>query len=264
MMRVLVTFAVEAEFAPWRKLRRFRFIDYLGLRLWRTEFGDIELTVLLTGVGEQAASRAMDLMLRMADAERYFDVCISSGLAGALHELLAPGDIIAPLTVRAAFRYADVHFETLAVDEELHKLALNRGAKATECLFTSDRLLLTAEQKKDCECSSKAQSVDMESFEIVKEACAWGARSVVVRAVSDAAGEDLPVNFGLALSKESQPSVSRIVLQLMKNPLVLPALIRFAKQSRKAAEGLANYLDSYVSRLSDIPSERMPTRVAAR
>ncbi len=263
-MRILVTFAVEAEFAPWRKMRKFRFIDYLGLRLWRTDFGSNEITVLLTGMGEQAASQAMDLMLRMADDEKYFDVCISSGLAGALQELLTPGDIIAPRTVRAAFQHADLNFESLAVDEELHKLALSHGAKATECLFTSDRLLLTAKEKQDCECSSKAQLVDMESFEIVKEACAWGARSVVVRAVSDTVNEDLPINFSFALTKKSEISVSKIVVQLMKNPLVLPALIRFGRQSREAAEGLTNYLDSYISGLGDVQSENTASRVIAQ
>jgi len=263
-MRVLVTFAVEAEFAHWRKLRKFRYIDYLGLRLWRTDFGNHEITVLLTGVGEQAAAQAMDLMLRMADDEKYFDVCISSGLAGALDALLVPGDIVAPRMVRAVFRRADVNYESLTVDEKLHQFALSRGAKATECLFSSDRLLLTTQQKQDCGCSTKAQLVDMESFEIVKEACAWGARTVIVRAVSDAAGEDLPINFSVALTEKSQISVGKILLQLMKKPQVLPALIRFGKQSRLAAEALANYLDSYISGLCDVHSQESAIRAAAK
>jgi hypothetical protein len=94
----------------------------------------------------------------------------------------------------------------------------------------------------------------MESFEIVKEACAWGARSVVIRAVSDAFDEDLPIDFNRTLSKDSQVSVTKVVLQLIGNPFVLPALLRFGKQSRKAAEGLVNYLDKYVSKVSDTQS----------
>jgi hypothetical protein len=64
-MRILVTFAVEAEFAPWRKLRKFNRIDYEDLRLYRTKIADSEITVLLTGVGNQSAARAMDLMMRI-------------------------------------------------------------------------------------------------------------------------------------------------------------------------------------------------------
>lgn len=261
---MLVTFAVDAEFAPWRKLRTFRFIDYQGLLLWRTEIAGNEITVLLTGIGGQAASQAMDLMLRMADEEKYFDICISSGLAGALHESLVPGDIIAPRTVRAAFQHADLKSDSLIVDEQLHGLALTHGAKATDCLFTSDQVLLTVKQKKDCGCSSKAQTVDMESFEIVKEAGAWGARSVVVRAVSDAVGEDLPIDFNLTLKKNSQVSVGRVLLQLMKNPRALPALLRFAKQSRSAAKLLINYLDLYISGLASRSLEPAARTVTAQ
>lgn len=251
-MRILVTFAVDAEFAPWRKLRKFNRIDYEDLRLWRTTVADHEITVLLTGVGKQAAARAMDLMMRMADEDKYFDVCVSSGLAGSLHPSLAPGDIIAPRVVRAELQHADLESETLTVDLDLHKLGFEQGAKCTDCLFTTDRVLLKAKEKQ--ECSSKAQSVDMESFEIVKEACAWGARSVVIRAVSDAFDEDLPIDFNRTLSKDSQVSVAKVVSQLIKNPFVLPALLRFGKQSRKAAEGLAKYLDKYVSKVPDIHS----------
>src|ERR1700757_4073571 len=100
-MKILVTFAVDAEFAPWRKLRNFRSIDYDGLPLRRTDIADAEVTVLLTGIGGEVGAQAMGLMMQMADQDRYFDICISSGLAGALDEELAPGDIIAPQVIMA-------------------------------------------------------------------------------------------------------------------------------------------------------------------
>jgi len=106
--------------------------------------------------------------------------------------------------------------------------------------------------------------VDMESFEIVKEAQAWGARSVVVRAISDSATEDLPINFNVTLSKKQQVSVLKVVRELAKNPLALPALLRFAGQSRKAAEKLAKFLDTYVqTTASDGPAGRSREAVAS-
>ena len=243
-MRVLVTFAVEAEFAPWRKLRTFRSIDYDGLRLWRTNAGNAEITALVTGVGTQSAAQAMGLMMRMADENRYFDICVSSGLAGALQETLKPGDIIAPEVLIADNRHADLRSDQLKVDVELRRQALERGAIAADCPFTSDQVLVKASEKKVC--SSRAQSVDMESFDIVKEAAAWGARSVVVRAISDSAQEDLPINFNLTLSDKHQVSVIKVVGELAKNPFALPALLRFGRQSRRAADRLAKFLDEYV------------------
>jgi nucleoside phosphorylase len=261
-MRVLVTFAVDAEFAPWRKLRQFRSIDYDGLRLWRADAGGAEITALVTGVGTQSAAQAMGLMMRMADDGRYFDICVSSGLAGALQEPLAPGDIIAPQVLIAESRHADLRSDQLKVDPDLRRQAIERGAIPADCLFTSDQILVKASQKKFC--SSRAQSVDMESFDIVKEASAWGARSVVVRAISDSAKEDLPINFNLTLSKHHEVSVIKVVGELVNNPLVLPALLRFGRQSRRAAGRLAKFLDEYVQTITAQGQPGRPSEAVAR
>src|SRR5260370_14870500 len=117
-MKVVVTFAVEAEFAAWRKLHVFNLIDYQGLKLLRTKIGDAEVTVLITGVGSQAAALAMDLMMRMADRDMYFDVCISSGWAGALCDTLSVGEIIGPKELIAGLKHVDLSEERLRVDAE--------------------------------------------------------------------------------------------------------------------------------------------------
>jgi adenosylhomocysteine nucleosidase len=261
-MKVLVTFAVEAEFAAWRKLRAFNLIDYQGLKLRKTAIGRAEVTVLITGVGAQAAAQAMDLMMRMADKDQYFDVCISSGLAGALCDTLSVGDIIAPKELIVELKHADLREEHLVVDPELRQLALGRGAKNANCLFSTDEILVKASQKKSC--SSRAQSVDMESFEIVKAASAWGARSVVVRAISDAATEDLPINFNLTLSDKREVSLSKVLIQVAKNPLALPALIRFGGQSKRAGALLAAFLENYLKDLAGLGSAKQVSEAAAR
>lgn len=250
-MRILVTFAVEAEFAAWRKLRAFNLLDYQGLKLRRAQFGGGEIFVLITGIGVQAAARAMDLMMRMADKDQYFDVCVSSGLAGALCDTLSVGDIIAPKELIGELHRSDLDSGRLQVDAELRKFALELGAKDANCLFTTDQVLVKASQKKAC--SSRAQSVDMESFEVVKEALAWGARSVVIRAISDSATEDLPINFNLTLAENNQVSLTKVMLQLIQNPLALPSLIRFGRQSQRAGALLAAFLESYLQALSSIP-----------
>jgi adenosylhomocysteine nucleosidase len=260
-MKVLVTFAVEAEFAAWRKLRAFNLIDYQGLKLRRATVGTAEVTVLITGVGVQSAAQAMDLMMRMADKEQYFDVCISSGLAGALCDTLGVGDIIAPKELIVELKHADLRDERREVDAELRQLALGDGAKNANCLFTTDEILVKASQKKSC--SSRAQSVDMESFEIVKAASAWGARSVVIRAISDAATEDLPINFNLTLSAQNEVSLPKVLIQLAMNPLALPSLIRFGKQSKRAGVLLAEFLERYLQDLASLEDAKSVSKVAA-
>jgi adenosylhomocysteine nucleosidase len=261
-MKVLVTFAVEAEFAAWRRLRAFNLIDYQGLKLRRTVVGAAEITVLITGVGTQAAAQAMDLMMRMADKDQYFDVCVSSGLAGALCETLGVGDIIAPKELIIELKHGGQGAERLEVDTELREFALGRGAKNANCLFTTDEILVKASQKRSC--ASRAQSVDMESFEIVKAASALGARSVVIRAISDAATEDLPINFNLTLSEQKEVRLSKVLMQIARNPLALPSLIRFGRQSKRAGTLLAEFLESYLQDLAGLESSKRVSEVAAR
>src|SRR4029077_20190915 len=134
----------------WRKLRAFNLIDYQGLKLRRTVVGTAEGTILITGVGSQAAAQAMDLMMRMADKDQYFDVCVSSGLAGALCDTLSVGDIIAPKELVAEMQHADLGADGLEVDGELRQRALGRGAKDANCLFTTNQILVKASQKKSC------------------------------------------------------------------------------------------------------------------
>jgi len=246
-MRVLVTFAVEAEFAPWQKLRSFNLLDYQGVKIRKAKIGGADVWVLITGIGVHAASRSMDLMLGMADKNQYFDVCISSGLAGALCDSLNVGDVVAPKELIAEMQDSAHESGRLEVDAELRQLALQRGAKDANCLFTTDEILIKADQKKSC--ASRAQSVDMESFEIVRQATAWGARKVVIRAISDSATEDLPINFNRTLSEKNEVSLGKVIVELLKKPLALPALIRFGKQSQHAGTRLAAFLENYLQEI---------------
>jgi hypothetical protein len=86
----------------------------------------------------------------------------------------------------------------------------------------------------------------------------------VVRAISDSAQEDLPINFNLTLSKKHEVSVAKVMLQLAKNPFVLPALVRFGRQSQKAATALALFLDGYVQRLESSGTKSREREAAAK
>ena len=99
-MKVLVTFAVEAEFAPWRRLRQFSQSDLGDVRAYSAQVKDAELVVLLTGVGGRRAWAEATKVIWDGNV----DVCISSGLAGALREEHRPGDVLAAKEVHATSR----------------------------------------------------------------------------------------------------------------------------------------------------------------
>src|ERR1700739_2832689 len=88
-MKILVTFAVQAEFAPWQRRRNFMRVagDWRGVE---TMFGSIRVRAVLTGMGRDHALRAAQKFL----AEKP-EICVSSGLAGALRGGYPPGGIVA-------------------------------------------------------------------------------------------------------------------------------------------------------------------------
>jgi nucleoside phosphorylase len=261
-MRILVTFAVEAEFAPWREARRFRKEAFArdgpsrsSPCVYRGEFEGAAVDVGFTGIGWRGVPQGFERLL----AEKP-EVWISSGLAGALRESARPGEVIAPRALLSGAE-SGPGANRLDVDPELYGLALRCGASEADCLLTTDQVLTRASEKKAQ--APRASLVDMESFAIVKEAKRCGARSVVVRAISDSAHEDLPIDFNRTLTSRNQVSVRRVLVELAKHPWAMPSMIRFGMRSRWAAESLAGFLDRYVRCLANNES-RTASEVAAR
>ena len=238
-MKVLVTFAVDAEFAPWRKLRQFSQANLGEIEAYSSRIRDGELVVLLTGVGGRRA---------WAEATKVIwdgkvDVCISSGLAGALRDKHRPGDVLAAKAV-----HATIWKKVIPSDADLLEMASACGVKIVDAFYSVDRILVHSSEKS--ELSAKADAVEMESGDIMLEAVAFGAKVIAIRAISDAVEEDLPVDFNRVTSESGDVSIAKIVAQAAAHPGSIPALIRFGRQSRNAAEKLAIVLDAYIEKLA--------------
>lgn len=262
-MFVLVTFAVEAEFAPWRELRRFRKVKVNenhysgGADVYETQVGDCCVWVSLTGIGIKCFDFYTALCLRSAG----LDAVISSGLSGALKTPYRIGQILVPRRV-GTLRDA-VGLPTTA---KLTDLAERQGATIVETLLTSDRIVDAHDEKSRLALFGDA--VDMESFHVVREflkptipaqltsgeipsePSPEGVPVVVIRAVSDAAGEDLPLDFSRVLTAAGHLKVAPLIKELVSRPAQIPHLIRFAKQSREAAKNLVNFLDVFLRALT--------------
>jgi len=237
-MKILVTFAVEAEFSPWRKLRQFSQSDLGDVRAYSAQMLDGELVVLLTGVGGRRA---------WAEATKVIwdgkvNTCISSGLAGGLRGEHRPGDVLAAKEVHATNRK-----KVIPSDPALLGLARACGAKVVDAFYSVDRVLARSSEKS--ELGAKADAVEMESGDIMLEAVAFGAKVIAIRAISDAVEEDLPLDFNRVISESGDLSITKVLAQAAFHPASIPKLIRFGWQSRSAAEKLAIVLDAYIQKL---------------
>src|SRR5271163_1387844 len=159
-MRILVTFAIKAEFSQWSS--RHPFVPYefenwekrRPFDLFKANIGPNEVTVLLTGIGGESATQAISSI-----PLELHDVCISSGLAGSLDPALTPGDVVVANTAKTLEQTRNAASDATLVD-----LAVASGAKPVNVSLTSDKIIATADAKEDL--SQQGSIVEMETTHI--------------------------------------------------------------------------------------------------
>ncbi len=241
-MRVLVTFAVEAEFAPWRRRHAFRLKEGVhrsragGSDVWYSNrIDDLTLDVYLTGVGWKGRREFLSTLLKEKP-----DLCISSGLAGGLRPELKSGEIV---VAREAFLVdGGKRFKSRPL---LVHLAEETGATPVNLFLTNPQMVCRAQSKKSM--GELGDVVEMESFHVLARAKELQVPAVAVRAISDTVEEEIPMDFGWSIGGDGRLSYGKLLLQVARRPFKIPAMINFGKRSEKAAQKLADYLDKYIA-----------------
>lgn len=200
----LVCFALKEEATAFRK------------RIGSRE----DITTLITGIGRENAERSLREFLKQTTPRRIF----TCGFAGGLNPELKPSDVI---------------FST--DDAALAQELANSGGKAVNFICVT-RIATTAGEKAELRRVSGADAVEMES-EAIRTIChERGITCATVRVISDAAGEDLPLDFNRLAKADLNLDYGKLALAITKSPGKIPALMKFQKQTRLAAEALAGVL----------------------
>jgi len=240
-MKILVTFAVAAEFASWRRRHKFlrlpafpAGLDLARCPVFRSRIGGVETLVALTGIGPVRARRAARYALQSAP-----DVCISSGLAGALKETYSRGELLA----------AELVGETqgkhiFRADAALLERALAAGARPVARFLTNPTVVTSASAKR--ELGARGDAVEMESAGVLAAAAAADIPAIAVRVISDDAGQDLPLDFNRVLTSKGKVRPVRLLSSIAAEPGSLRGLLQLAGDSRRASTLLADFLDRYI------------------
>ena len=237
-MNVVVTFAVRSELAPWLRLRVFRPVKGEGPECYATTMADAEVLAVVTGMGAANAAQAIRHVLNTGLP----DAVVASGLAGALKPAFEVGDVLAARCVRS-----ERGDQQVSSSGALLRLAVECGARAVDSLVSVNAIARTAEDK--ARLGGFAEAVDMESLAILTETQRDGIAAAAVRSVADSAQCDIPCDFSKMLDERGRMRLWRVALEPLRTPQRLPALIRFAIASHRAACRLAGFLDGYLEAL---------------
>lgn len=245
-MKILVTFALENEFAPWRAMRSFRSSKMGDAKSCEATIEGADVQVVVTGVGPRiAALRARDVLKSNGDS---IDFVVSSGSAGAVKRPYRIGQVLAARAVNSEAPNA-ASATTIECSGALVSFAGSCGATIVERFYTSERAISRREEKQHI--GEFADAVEMESFSILSEAAESGVPAVAIRSVSDLADEDLPLDMNEVFTDKGKVSVPRVLGQVALHPGAVPGLVKLGQNSKTAAEALARFLDRYVATVAE-------------
>jgi len=109
-------------------------------------------------------------------------------------------------------------------------------------IVTRDRVVVTAAEKRELRASTGAAAVDMEAAAVERKAQEWAVPFTCVRAVSDRADEDMPLDFNLYRDRDGRFSRARIATRAMLPPFGhIRGLLRLERQCRVAADALGEF-----------------------
>lgn len=251
-MRILITFALDLEFAPWRRLHRFARITDSPYPAYEGRFGEAQVRAVLTGVGGARAKSVANAALEWRP-----DICIAGGLAGSLRVDYRVGQVLAARDIMEL-----ESGRTVVADANLLNGAEVCEAVVVARLLTLATMVLSAEGKQRL--GNMAAAVEMESFAVAAEAAAAGIPTIAIRAISDDADEDLPMNFGDVLDESGALNKAKMARAVASAPHKLPALMRLGRQSKAATVKLAEFLERYVTSLAAGSNNRAEMAEARR
>lgn len=179
------------------------------------------MEILVTGMGRENAERAVHAVLKREPPQ----LVLTCGFAGGLNPYLKSGTVV--------FSADD--------DAGLTPLLLDAGACPVK-FHCADRVAVTVGEKQQLWTQTGADAVEMESG-IIRAICrAHGIPSATVRAISDSASENLPLDFNAMMTSDARISYLKVIRSLIAAPGRIAGLIRLQGQCQLAAKNLAAVL----------------------
>ncbi len=223
-MLTLICFALKEEAAPFQRMAA----------------GKSVISILITGIGRKNAEKSVREFLATNSPE----LVLTCGFAGGLNPDLKLGEVVfETVNVPLAPSLSPPGGERVSgrTGEGLVSKLAAAGAKPAR-FFCADRIATTVAKKKKLRAETGADAVEMESEAIHAICREHGIPCATVRVILDTANEDLPLDFNALAKPDLSPDYGKLALAILKSPGKIGALLKLQKQTRFAAEQLAEVL----------------------
>lgn len=201
---VLVCFAMKEEAGQFR----------------RAAAANDKVEILITGMGRKNSERALRNKLSSLRPEAVF----TCGYAGGLDPELPVGRVL---------------FET--GESNLRDRLLAAGAQPAR-FYSADRIATTAGEKRELRERTGADVVEMESQFIHAICRERQIPCATVRAISDSASMDLPLDFNKLTKPDLSLDYGKLALAILRSPGRIRGLLELQRNSTCAAAALSEVL----------------------
>lgn len=220
--------AMQAEFAGLlRHARGRRRLDWGLDYACAAEIAGARWLLLADGMGAERARRAAQAALDQAQPQ----ALVSTGWCGALDPALAAGDVVVASEVR----------DHAAGERFTPSRPVARRAYASGAIECCARVAVSVAEKAALR-EDGAVAVEMEAAGVARAAAERSVPFYCVRAVSDIAGEALPLDFNRLRDASGRLSPWRLAAAVLRRPAAVAGLLRLRRESRRAAENLGDFL----------------------
>lgn len=236
MTDVLVLTAVEVEARGLARELELPRVSGFPFPVYERPGGRVRLRVAPVGL---RAALLPDRWTTLA-ADLISPLVISAGSCGALIPELSVGDLVIPESV------LDPGGQRWNVTPGVYGAVVRAAADAwTGLLLTSLEVVATPEAKAFCRHSTGASAVDMESAAIVAWASRQGCPSLVVRAVSDGAGQRVPAELASLVTPEGKVRTGRAVALALTHPRTISHALALRQGTALALKRIARLLATF-------------------
>ena len=229
MTSILILTGVELEARALA--RQLELPDWRGLSF--PVFGRGAVRLAAIGLGGALCEARFDPLVDGLGAP----LVISAGVCGALDPRLHAGDLVVPERVIA--EGGGSH----ALDAGPREALAGAGAAAWGgALFSAGEIVGTPGAKAALFARTGAVAVDMESGVVAARAARSGYQTLVVRAVSDDAGQCVPAELARLVTPEGRLRVGGALTLGVRRPAVLAVAFELGQRTRRALRVVARAL----------------------